>query len=47
MYTSPSIDDLLAGMQIALRDELMPFLSNEKAIATAAMMQAALMEVRK
>mgnify|MGYP003331154207 CR=1 FL=1 len=47
MYTAPSLDDLLAGMQAALQNEIMPFLGNEKAIATAAMMQAVVQEIRQ
>jgi hypothetical protein len=47
MYTAPSLDDLLAGLQIALQDELMPYLSNTKAVATAAMMQSVLQELRQ
>ena len=47
MYTAPSLDDLLAGLQAGLANEIMPFLSNDKAIATAAMMQAVVQELRQ
>lgn len=47
MNTVPSVDDLLEGFIIALNNEIMPFLNNPKAIATAAMMQSLLQEVRQ
>jgi hypothetical protein len=46
MLTSPSIDDLLEGVIVALQAEVMPAVSNEKAMATVAMMQAVLQQVR-
>ena len=39
MNTVPTVDDLLEGFIIALNNEIMPFLNNPKAVATAAMMQ--------
>lgn len=47
MNTVPSVDDLLEGFIIAINNEIMPFLSNPKAVATAAMMQSLLQEVRQ
>lgn len=47
MNTVPSFDDLLEGFIIALNNEIMPFLNNPKAVATAAMMQSLLQEVRQ
>ncbi len=47
MNTSPGIDGLLEGVIVGIQNELMPFLSNEKAQATAAMMQAILQGVRQ
>lgn len=47
MNTVPSVDDLLEGFIIALNNEIMPFLNNPKAVATAAMMQSLLQEVRQ
>ena len=37
MNTVPSVDDLLEGFIIAINNEIMPFLNNPKAVATAAM----------
>ena len=47
MNTVPAIDDLLEGFIIALNNEIMPFLNNPKAVATAAMMQSLLQEIRQ
>ena len=47
MNTVPTIDDLLEGFIIALNNEIMPFLNNPKAVATAAMMQSLLQEIRQ
>ena len=47
MNTVPSVDDLLEGFIIALNNEIMPFLNNPKAVATAARMQSLLQEVRQ
>lgn len=47
MNTVPTIDDLLEGFIIALSNEIMPFLNNPKAVATAAMMQSLIQEVRQ
>ena len=47
MNTVPSVDDLLEGFIIAINNEIMPFLNNPKAVATAAMMQSLLQEVRQ
>ena len=47
MNTSPGIDGLIEGVIIGIQNELMPYLSNEKAQATAAMMQSILQGVRQ
>ena len=47
MNTVPTVDDLLEGFIIALNNEIIPFLANPKAVATAAMMQSLLQEVRQ
>jgi hypothetical protein len=47
MNTSPGIDGLLEGVVLGIGNELMPYLSNEKAQAAAAMMQSILQAVRQ
>jgi hypothetical protein len=47
MNTVPTIDDLLEGFIVSISNEIMPFLNNPKAVATAAMMQSLLQEVRQ
>lgn len=47
MNANPGIDGLLEGVIIGLTNEIMPFLTNEKAMATAAMMQSILQGVRQ
>ena len=47
MNTTPSIDDLLLGLIIAISDEIVPNLANAKAYATASMMQSVLQEIRQ
>ncbi len=47
MNTNPSIDTLLEGFQFALQEEIIPFLANPKAQATAAMMQSLIQELRQ
>lgn len=47
MNTNPSIDTLLEGFQFALAEEIIPFLANPKAQATAAMMQSLIQELRQ
>jgi hypothetical protein len=47
MNTSPTIDDLLLGLIIAISDEIVPNLANTKAYATASMMQSVLQEIRQ
>jgi hypothetical protein len=47
MFIEPSADTLLEGVIVSLQEEIMPFLTNAKAIATAAMMQSVLQEVRQ
>ena len=47
MNTVPTVDDLLEGFIIALNNEIMPFLNNPKAVATAGMMQSLLQEIRQ
>jgi hypothetical protein len=43
----PSIDDMIEGVMLAIQDELVPYLSNEKAVAAAAMMTSVLQGVRQ
>lgn len=47
MNTSPSIDDLLAGVIMGIDDDLLPALANPKAQATAVMMQSILQGIRQ
>lgn len=47
MNTAPTLDDLLEGLIVALSSEVMPFLNNPKAMATTAMMQSLLQQVRQ
>lgn len=47
MNTVPTIDDLLEGFIVSLSNEIMPYLSNPKAVATAAMMQSLIQEIRQ
>ena len=47
MNTAPTLDDLLEGLIVALGSEVMPFLNNPKAMATTAMMQSLLQQVRQ
>lgn len=47
MNATPGIDGLLEGVILGLANEIMPFLTNEKAAATAAMMQSILQGVRQ
>lgn len=47
MNTSPSIDDLLEGLIVALQNEIIPHLSNAKSVATAMMMQSLIQQVRQ
>lgn len=47
MNTSPSIDDILEGVITAIETDIVPALSNDKAHATAAMMQSLLQGVRQ
>lgn len=47
MNTNPSVDTLLEGFQFALQEEIIPFLANPKAVATAAMMQSLVQELRQ
>lgn len=47
MNTSPGIDGLLEGVVLGIGNELMPHLSNEKAQASAAMMQSILQAIRQ
>lgn len=47
MNTSPSIDDLLSGLIVAISDEIVPSLANAKAYATASMMQSVLQQIRQ
>lgn len=47
MNTSPSIDDILEGLIVALQNEIVPHLSNAKSVATAMMMQSLIQQVRQ
>ncbi len=47
MNTSPSNDQLLEGVILALQDEIVPYLANPKALATIQMMQSLLQGVRQ
>ncbi len=47
MNTSPSNDDLLEGVILALQDEIVPHLANPKALATIQMMQSLLQGIRQ
>lgn len=47
MNTVPSIDELLEGFIVSLQSEIIPYLANPKAVATAMMMQSLIQEVRQ
>jgi len=47
MNSSPSIDQMLAGVLLAIDDEILPALNNPKAHATAQMMQSLIQGVRQ
>lgn len=47
MFTTPNADTLLEGLAVALQQEILPHLGNDKAIATAMMMQSIIQEVRQ
>ena len=47
MITSPSIDDMIEGVIIAIGNEMLPYLDNERAQATAVMAQSVLQGVRQ
>ncbi len=47
MITSPSIDDMLEGLVLALEADILPNLDNPKAQASAQMMQSLLQGVRQ
>jgi hypothetical protein len=47
MNSSPSIDQILEGVILAIDDEIFPALNNPKAYATAQMMQSLLQSVRQ
>lgn len=47
MNSTPGLDGLIEGVIVGISNELMPYLSNEKAQATAAMMQSILQAVRQ
>ena len=47
MNTNPGMDGMLEGVIVGIANELIPFLSNEKAVATAMMMQSILQGVRQ
>jgi hypothetical protein len=43
----PSLDEMLEAVIVGIQNELMPFLSNEKAVATAAMLTSIVQGVRQ
>ena len=47
MNTSPSVDDLLAGLIAAISDDILPNVANAKAYATGMMMQSVLQQIRQ
>jgi hypothetical protein len=47
MNTSPSIDQMLAGIIMSIDDEILPALNNPKAYATAQMMQSLIQSIRQ
>ena len=47
MNSTPGLDGILEGVILGIANELMPYLSNEKAQATAAMMQSLLQAARQ
>ena len=47
MNTNPGMDGILEGVIVGIANELLPLLSNEKAVATAMMMQSILQGVRQ
>lgn len=47
MNTTPTIDDILEGLIVALNNEIIPHLSNAKSVATAMMMQSLIQQVRQ
>ncbi|MEM9747118.1 MAG: hypothetical protein AAF945_10530 [Actinomycetota bacterium] len=47
MITTPSVDQLLEGVMLAIEDEIVPSISNPKAHATAQMIQSVLQGVRQ
>ena len=47
MNSTPGIDGMIEGVITGITNEIMPYLSNDKAVATAAMMQSILQAVRQ
>lgn len=47
MYTNPSPVDLLEGVIVALQQDILPSVNNEKAQVTTVMMQAVVQQVRQ
>lgn len=47
MNTTPTIDDILEGLIVALQNEIIPHLANPKSVATAMMMQSLVQQVRQ
>ncbi|WP_040491854.1 hypothetical protein [Ilumatobacter nonamiensis] len=47
MNTTPSVDQILEGLIMALDDEILPALTNPKAYATAQMMQSLIQSLRQ
>ncbi|MFM8600908.1 MAG: hypothetical protein ACKORY_08205 [Actinomycetota bacterium] len=47
MNTTPTVDDILEGLIVALQNEIIPHLGNAKSMATAMMMQSLIQQVRQ
>jgi hypothetical protein len=47
MNTSPSVDEILAGVLLSIEDEILPALNNPKAYATTQMIQSLIQGVRQ
>ena len=47
MNTTPTVDDILEGLIVALQNEIIPHLGNPKSMATAMMMQSLIQQVRQ
>lgn len=47
MNSTPGLDGMIEGVIVGLANEVMPYVSNERAVATVAMMQSLLQAVRQ